>query len=195
MPMASLRLPRCRKLRASVLHCLVDAPHSRLPLTMRRWPLWLRWALTLLGFGTLAIIAVAELGGSGNPSSSQRDAAALVQANRAARLVVIQDQAPHSSPLSPSVDPQLALERAIAEDAHGRVRRDELGGPVKEVRCAPVRQTQAARRPFKCTARVGSIDYPYLGVADLRAQRLTWCKMDPAPSVQVVVPVSPRCSR
>lgn len=164
--------------------------HRPLRLTVGRFPLWLRWVLTLLTFGAIAIIAALVLRGPGN--SPQGDAAALLRANRAARLVVTQDQAPHSSALARGVAPSIALERAIAADIRGRVRRHQLGGPAQGVRCAAIRAGRVARPPFRCTAGAGGIGYPYVGVVDLRARRLTWCKFDPAPPDQVV-PLSPRC--
>jgi len=154
-------------------------------------PLWLRWVLTLLLFGALAIAVVVMLQGSND--SQQKDAAALLRANEAGRAVVKKDQAPHSSLLPRGVSPRVALERAIAADARSRAGGKQLPGPVRGVRCAPTRAGPTARRQLRCAARAGGIDFPYFGVVDLRARRLTWCKFDPAPASQVAVPVSPRC--
>lgn len=159
---------------------------------MRRLPLWARWALTLLAFGTLSIAAVIAVKGS-NESSQEQQAAALIEASRAARKVVIRDQAPRSSALPGGVSPGTGLERAIGADVRSRVRRDELEGPAQGVRCAQAKPERASRRPFRCTARAGGFGYPFRGVADLRARRLTWCKFDPVPPGQAPVPLSAKC--
>lgn len=161
---------------------------------VRRLPLWLRWVLTLLIFGALAVAvltAIQSSGGSGD--SLQREAAALIRANRATRMLVIKDQAPRSSALPRGVTPQRALERAIGADVRNRVSRNQLEGPVLGVRCISTNRERADRHRFRCTASAGGIGYPFRGVVNVRAQRLTWCKFDPVPPGQRPVPLSPRC--
>ncbi len=38
---------------------------------------------------------------------------------------------------------------------------------------------------------MGDVRYQFLGVADLPARRLTWCKQDPAPSPTLKVTLKP----
>jgi hypothetical protein len=144
-----------------------------------------------LVFGVLAIALIAVLHGSGE--SSEKDATALLRADRASRALVRRDQAPHSASLSPGVAPQIALQRAIAADVRDRVHRHQLGGPGGRARCVHSGPTGLARLAFKCEARAGRVGYPYVGVVDLPARRLTWCKFDAPPGEQLAVPVSPRC--
>lgn len=159
---------------------------------MRGLPLWLRWVLTVSVVGVIAIALIAALHGSGG--SSEKDAAALLRADRASRALVSRDQGPHSASLSAGVSPQIALQRAIAADVRGRVHRHQLGGPARRARCVRSGPTGVARLGFRCSARAGQVGYPYVGVVDLPARRLTWCKFDAPPGEQLAVPVSPRCS-
>ncbi|MGH2953328.1 MAG: hypothetical protein ACRDK9_04805 [Solirubrobacterales bacterium] len=158
---------------------------------MRGLPLWLRWALTLVVFGALSLAALRAIQDGGG--SSAGDAAALLEASRDARMVIVRDQAPRSAALAAAV-PGLALERAIRADVRGRVRRNRLAGPAQSVRCTPAAPgTRQGRRPFRCVARAGGIRYPFRAVVDLRSRRMTWCKFDPVPSGTAPVPLSARC--
>ncbi len=156
-------------------------------------PLWLRWLLTVAGFGAAAVVLIIVVGGSGN--SSDGNAAELLRAGERVRSGVLHDQAPHSSKLHAGVPPAVGFERAIAADVRGRVRRKELAGPTRGVSCTAVDPRRGSRRPYRCTARVGAIRYPFFAVADLRTRRLTWCKFDQIPTGEGAVPLSPRCKR
>jgi hypothetical protein len=157
---------------------------------LRRLPLWLRWMLSLVVFGAIAIALVAA--GQSSRTSSSDNAAALLRADQESRSIVLQDQAPHSAPLPGGVAPVLAAEHAVAADLRDRVRRHQLRGPLGRVRCTPT-SGQAPRQPFACTGTAGGFTYPYRGMADLRSRRLTWCKFDPPPAGEVGVPLTPRC--
>lgn len=161
-------------------------------MSLRGLPLWLRWVLTLIAVGVIAIALFSVLLGSGE--SSQEGAAALLRADAATRALISRDQAPHSALLPPGVDPQVALQRAIAADIRERVHRNQLGGPAGGARCLRSGPTKTARLAFKCSARAGRVGYPYVGLVNLHARRLTWCKFDAPPGEQLAVPVSPRCS-
>lgn len=156
-------------------------------------PLWLRWLLTVAGFGAVAIVVIIVLGSSS--SSSNGNAAALLRASERVRRGVIHDQAPHSSLLPASVPPVVGLERAIAADVRRRVRRKELAGPTRGVSCTAVDSGQESRRPYRCSARAGAVQYPFFAIADLLARRLTWCKFDQIPVGEGAVPLSPECKR
>lgn len=160
-------------------------------MSARGLPLWLRWALTILGFGVIAIALVAVLRGSGE--SAQKGAAALLRADAATRALVSRDQAPHSASLPPGVAPEVAMQRAIAADIRGRVRRNQLGGPAGAAHCVRSGPTRKGRLEFRCSAEAGRIGYPYVGVVAPGAGRLTWCKFDAPPGEQLAVPVSRRC--
>jgi len=108
-------------------------------------PLWLRWLLTVAGFGAAAVVLIIVVGGSGN--SSDGNAAALLRAGERVRRGVLHDQAPHSSKLHAGVPPAVGLERAIAADVRGRVRRHELAGPTRGVSCMAVDPGKEAGAP------------------------------------------------
>jgi len=165
--------------------------HSGRWAAIRRPPLWLQWVLAVLVFGGAGAGLVIALH-SGMPGY-QTDRSAAIRADREARIVVEQDQRPRGAPLGRSVVARVALQRAIAADTRGRVRRGELTGRERLVRCMSTGAQKGRRRAFRCSALVGDVRYPFLGVADLRTRRLTWCKRDPAPQPALDVPVSRRC--
>jgi hypothetical protein len=164
-------------------------------MSLSKPPLWARWLLTILGFAVLIVaivIAIHAINGSG-ASPSERSAA--LEADQESRIAIEEDQAPQTSAPVPGASTRVALQRAIATDMRELVAHRELAGPLQGVRCSPTGARRAGRQAFHCTARAASIAYPFLGVADARAQRLTWCKFDPPPvsGGPQEVPVSPDC--
>jgi len=156
-------------------------------------PLWLRYVLALsVAAGVIVALVVAEHSSRTGPAYSE-DRAAEAQANRESQIIVSQDQAPHSAPLPRRPVPRIGLERAIAADMSGRIRRHELNGPMQTTRCAATATRPAPREAFRCTVVAGEVNYPFLGVVDPRAGTVTWCKRDPPPVPSQDVPVSLRC--
>jgi len=163
---------------------------------VRRWrhpPLWLRYLLSLTVAGGALIGLVSAVHSSNGGSPAPENPAAALQANRESQIVVTQDQAPHSAPLPRGSRPRLALERSIAVDARERIRHQEITGPFESIRCARGGPRRAAREAFRCTVVAGNLSYPFLGVVDLRAGTVTWCKRDPPPTPALDVAVSRRC--
>jgi hypothetical protein len=171
----------------------------RLAGALRQMPLWSRWLATLLvyAFVIVAIVIVVRSanGSGGSSGASAAEAQALAEANREGRIAIAEDEAPHTAVLASGADVQLALEHAIAADVRARVAHGQLTGPLQSVRCLAVGPSRGGRRELHCEVRSADIDYPFVGVADARALRLTWCKVDPPPagSGPLEVPVSPRC--
>jgi hypothetical protein len=164
----------------------------------RHPPLWSRWVMTILAFiVVIAVIAIVVRSGgaSGGGASPSEEALAVAEANSEGRTAIAEDEAPHVANLRPGAAAQLALQRAIAADVRGRIRTGQLTGPLQSVRCQMGGPPRGARRPYSCTVRSAGIDYPFDAVADERALRLTWCKVDPPPQADdpLEVPVSPRC--
>jgi hypothetical protein len=164
-------------------------------------PLWARWLLTIAGFAVL-ILAIGIVvrsndggGGGGVSGSAKSEVQAEEEAEQEGRIVLAQDQAPHVAPLRSGVSVQAGLEHAITADVNGRIEDSQLTGPLQSVSCRASSPSQAGRRAFRCTVRSAGITYPFLGVADERVHRLTWCKVDPPPEpgAPQEVPVSPRC--
>jgi hypothetical protein len=177
-----------------------DAPQSRedpslrwAPGTLLRLPLWVRWVVSVIVFGALFIAFVIAV--TPRAPVPRTDVRKLLEADRKTRMVIAQDQVPHTARLPRHVTARVALQRAIADDVRSRVRRGDLRGPAQGARCKPAQARGPSRRPFRCTARAGDIPYPFLGVVDLRARRITWCKrVEPTPDVAMVdVPISRRC--
>ena len=164
-------------------------------MSLHKPPLWARWVLTFLAFCalTVAIVVVIHHVNHSEPSSSERSSA--LEADRESRLALEQDQAPQTSTLETGAPAHVALERAIGADVLDLIRHEELSGPLQGVRCSPAGAPHAGRQAFSCTARAAAIPYPFLGVVDARARRLTWCKFDPPPvsGGPQEVPVSPQC--
>jgi len=163
---------------------------------LRELPLWGRWLLTILVFALAAaaiVIVVHDANTSNRASASEADAEA--EADREGQVAIRQDEAPHVASLAAGASARVALERAIAADARGRIAHGQLTGPLQSVHCAAAGHAHADRRPFSCTVDSAGVSYPYMAVADQRAKRLTWCKVDPPPTAgaPLEVPVSASC--
>jgi hypothetical protein len=173
-----------------------DSRSRRLALAARRPPLWARWVLTVVVFA-IAIAAIAILarsGGAGGATPSE-EALAVAEANSEGRTAIAEDEAPHTSTLRAGASLPAALQRAILGDVAGRIRTGQLTGPLQGVHCRASGPARAGRRPYSCSVISAGIRYQFLAVADQRALRLTWCKVDPPPAAEdpLEVPVSPRC--
>jgi hypothetical protein len=157
-------------------------------------PLWARWLLTLLGFLVL-ILAIVVGVHAANDSSESSERTAALKAARESQILVEQDQAPHTAPLSPGTSTQPALQREIGADMANLIHSGQLPGPLYDVRCTPAGTDHSAHQAFNCTAQADGIPYPFVGVADTHARQLTWCKVDspPVSGGPQEVPVSPRC--
>jgi hypothetical protein len=161
---------------------------------IRRTPLWARWLITVLVFVVLIFVGrgfIHNSEGASGPSSAELKAEA--EANREGDIVVEEDQAPHTASLRPGAQGRVALEAAIAADAHNRVQSGELTGPFQSVRCAVSGSPRAGRQAFRCTVRSAGIAYTFLAVLDEPAHQLTWCKVDPPANGATAIPVSARC--
>jgi hypothetical protein len=157
-----------------------------------RLPLWARWIASLLLFGAVGagLVAMTRDG----DALYSRDPAAETEANRLARMVVAEDQKPQTAAWRRGTHARAQLERAITADVRGRVRRGQLGGRPRRVRCGIGGPPRRGRLRFSCTALVDSITYPFAGVADRRTRRLTWCKRNPAPDPAAEIPLDRRCT-
>jgi hypothetical protein len=170
------------------------SPLGRLVPAIRGIPLWARWVLTILAFVVLILVGrgfVHNSEGVSGPTSAERKAE--VEANREGDIVVEEDQAPHTAPLSSGVSRQVALESAIAADARHRVRSGELTGPFQSVRCATSGSANAGRQAFRCTVHSADIAYRFVAVLDVPTRQLTWCKIDPPANGATAIPLSARC--
>jgi hypothetical protein len=161
-----------------------------------RPPLWARWAISL-GVGLILLLAlVLFVEHNNNNSEATQSPAAVARANREAAVVVAQDQAPHVTVVASGTGARAAIVKAVRGDMTQLVNTGVVGGPLTRVGCA---RTGAHAGPhagplaFRCTAVAAGVNYPFLGVVDLHARRVTYCKRDEPPVPSLNIPVSPRC--
>ncbi len=157
-----------------------------------RPPLWARWVLSL-GAGLILLLALILFVEHNNTNSeATQSPAAVARANREAEVVVAQDQAPHVAAVAPGSGAHAAIVKAVRADMASLVDRGIIDGPLGRIAC---RRTgdHAGRPAFECTAVAGGVTYPFLGVVDLRARRVTYCKRDEPPVPSLNIPVSRRC--
>jgi hypothetical protein len=168
----------------------VRAPGAYLAL-----PLWSRFVLAaVVAVGLLAamVLFVERNNTNTNPSLNE---ASEVRANREAEILVAQDQTPHVVRLTAGAAPAVALERAIHTRMATQVAGGAIAGPLKATRCQPRGPATAGGRPYSCTALAGGVTYPFLGVVDPRARRITYCKRDQPPVPSDNIAVNRRCLR
>ncbi len=174
---------------ASQRHSGPAGPRS----AFQRPPLWLRWVLSILVASALLVALVRFVDSNG--SSSQQatvSPAAAAQENQEAETLVSQDQAPHTVRLSRGANPADALTRAVRADMVGLIAHGELDGPLSRSSCTLIR-TRAGSQAFRCAAIADGLTYPFLGVVDVPAGLVTYCKRDPPPIPSDNIPVSSRC--
>ncbi len=157
-----------------------------------RPPLWARWALSL-GAGLVLLLALILFVEHNNTNSeATQSPAAVARANREAEVVVAQDQAPHVAVVAPGSGAHAAIVKAVRADMTSLVNRGIIDGPLGRISCRGT-GAPAGRPAFACTAVAGGINYPFLGVVDIQARRVTFCKRDEPPVPALNVPVSRRC--
>jgi hypothetical protein len=156
-------------------------------------PLWLRWFLSVLVAVVVLILVVRFVQGHNNDATASQSPSGLARANQEATVVVEQDQAPHVAKLKPGQSPAVALARAARGDIAHSVNQGFINGPIESSRCAALAPHGLTLR-FRCTVVAANIRYPFLGVADVGAHRITYCKRDPPPVPSQNIPVSRRCT-
>jgi hypothetical protein len=119
-------------------------------------------------------------------------AKAAAQETEQARVVVGQDQAPHTATLSAGADARTRVTAAVRANIRHRLKQGTIEGQLDSVGC---RQSgrQGAKLGFHCTAVVSHARYPYLAVVDPAARKLVYCKRDLPPIPSENIPVSARC--
>jgi hypothetical protein len=155
-------------------------------------PLWQRFAVSTVIAVALLVAMVIWVDGHNTNSPTLTNPAQAVQANRYAEILTQQDQAPRSVRLSAGVAPAAALERVLRQRLASQIAGGSIDGPVKLVRCAG-RGSSDGRHAFSCDVSAGGVKYPFLGVVDTRARRITFCKHDVPPVPSDSVPVSSLC--
>jgi hypothetical protein len=174
-----------------------DAPpprRSRAPGAYLNLPLWQRYAVSLLVAALLVAALIIWVSGHNTDSApTNANPAAAVRANREARVLVAQDQAPHSAVLPARLPARAGLERVLHARIAAQVRSGAIAGPLKRARCRPSGARVGLRVGFSCTVDSGSVNYPFLAAVDTARRRVTYCKRDPPPVPSETVPVSSDC--
>jgi hypothetical protein len=145
----------------------------------------------LTGAILLAALIVFVENHNGNGLATQSPQA-VQRADREAAIVVAQDQVPHVVRLGPTAAPRSAIVRVVRAAMNRLVDRGVIDGPLQRVSCRG-RGGGAARRAFTCIAVAQDVNYPFLGVVDVPARTLTYCKRDEPPVPSQDIPVSRRC--
>ncbi len=157
-----------------------------------RPPLWARWAFSLLVGVAVIVALVVFVEHNNNNSLAHISAKAAAQETEQARIVVGQDQAPHTATLPAGADARTRVTAAVRANIRHRLKQGTIEGQLDSVGC---RQSgrQGAKLGFHCTAVVSHARYPYLAVVDPAARKLVYCKRDLPPIPSENIPVSARC--
>ena len=157
-----------------------------------RPPLWARWVLSL-GVGLILLVAlIVFVDHNNNNSEATQSPAAVARANREAEVVVAQDQAPQVTVVAPGTGGRAAITKAVRANMTKMIDNAVIEGPLTRVTCTGT-GTHAGRPAFRCSAVADGISYPFFGVVDLRARRVTYCKRDAPPTPSLNIPLNRRC--
>jgi hypothetical protein len=169
------------------------ARRERAPGAYLRLALWQRFALAGLIAVVLLVAMVIFIDHNNTNSNPSLNETAEVRANREAEILVRQDQAPHTVRLVSGLAPAAALERVLHARMASQIARGVIDGPLKAAKCSAHGTPSRGRRPFSCAIVAGQVTYPFAGVVDASARRITYCKRDPPPTPSDNVPPSARC--
>jgi hypothetical protein len=164
---------------------------SRIP----RAPLWLRWVLSI-AIAVAILVAIVRFvsthgsAGAAAPNNPRAEA----QANRESEILVREDQAPHFARLPSHIAPATALRAVVRANVASLIAHGIVGGPIGNSACVSLGRARRGVLPFRCAVIAGSVGYPFLGVVDVRARRITYCKRDEPPLPSENIPVSRRCT-
>jgi hypothetical protein len=154
--------------------------------------MWARWVLSFTVAAALLVALVLFVNAHNTDTLATQSPSALARATREADIVVAQDQAPHLITLRSAGAPRAAFARAVSAEMNRRINNGTINGPLERVACAP-RGERSGMVGFSCAATAGRVNYGFLGVVDVRARRLVYCKRDPPPVPSQPVPISRRC--
>lgn len=158
-----------------------------------RLPLWARFTLASVIAAALLVAMILFVDRHNTNAPTSTNVQAAVQANRDAEILISQDQAPRSVRLAAGVSPAVALAHAVHARMARQIAVGTIDGPLGRSRCVATSASVGSRHAYRCTVVAGSVTYPFLGVVDTSARRVTYCKRDAAPVPSESVPISRRC--
>jgi hypothetical protein len=147
--------------------------------------------LSVLVAVVVLVVVVRFVQSHNSDATASQTATGLARANAESTVVVKQDQAPHVAKLKPGLSPEAGIARAVKADIASSVNQGFINGPIEHAGCRAL-APHAAR--FSCTVVAANISYPFLGVVDVSAGRITYCKKDQPPVPSQNIPVSRRCT-
>jgi hypothetical protein len=153
-------------------------------------PIWLQYLLAIVVAAALVIGLVVFVSHNNGNGLATPNPKAEVRANQEAAVLVSQDQAPHVVRLRPHTRARAGLVGAVRADMTQRINTGQIDGQLDHVTCA-------RRHPgpgYSCIATADQVEYDYLGVVDVPAHRVTYCRRDPPPVPSMNIPVSRRCT-
>jgi hypothetical protein len=155
--------------------------------------MWTKFALSL-GVGAILLVALIIFVENNNTDSNRTlTPSEQAKVNQEAERVVAADQAPHLVTLTASESPRAGFVRTVRATMSNQVNRGLIDGPLQHVRCTR-HGGGANRRAFTCVATANNVNYDFVGVVDVTARQLTYCKRDEPPVPSQDIPVSPRCT-
>jgi hypothetical protein len=176
-------------------------PKRRAPEAFADWvnahkpPLWSRFAIALI-IAAVVIIALIRFVDHENPlvaqpSSPSQKQAATEQAQDT--IVVQQQQAPHVVAVASKTAPLGAIKSAVHKYMATETGNGQINGSLQHLSCKAAGGT-ASRAVFHCTAVAASVKYPFDGVVQPAAGKVTYCQVVLPPIPSMKVPVSTRCT-
>lgn len=157
------------------------------------FPLWLRWFLSVVVAAVVLILVVRFVQSHNSTVTASQTPSGLARANAESTVVVKQDQAPHVAGLKPGLSPVSGVASAVKADIDDSVNQGFINGPIQSSKCKSLSPHGHTLR-FSCTVVAANISYPFLGVVDPSAHRITYCKKDEPPVPSQNIPVSRRCT-
>jgi hypothetical protein len=155
--------------------------------------MWTKFALSL-GVGVILLVALIIFVEHNNTDSNRTlTPSEQAKVNREAERVVAADQAPRVVALASAEGPRAGFVRTVRATMSSQVNRGLIDGPLQRVRCTR-NGGSAGRLAFSCVATADNVNYDFVGVVDVTARRLTYCKRDEPPVPSQDIPVSPRCT-
>jgi hypothetical protein len=152
-----------------------------------------RWFLSVLVAVVVLVVVVRFVRTHNSDAPASQTPTGLARADAESTVVVKQDQAPHVAKLKPGLSPAAGITRAVKADIASSVNQGFINGPIEHAGCRPLGPHAQTVR-FNCLVEAANIAYPFLGVVDVSAHRITYCKKDQPPVPSQNIPVSQRCT-
>jgi hypothetical protein len=161
-------------------------------------PMWAQWVLAL-GVATILVAAlivwVDHEQATANEPAPVVKPSAIAEQNREATVLVGQDQAPHTFRIAGPTASVVAVRDAVDDVMRAEIKTGMISGELQGTSCSRLAPgSTATRSVFRCTAEVGSVNYPFDGVVEPQARRVTVCKHDLSPIPRLQISVSDRCT-